>query len=113
MPLFITYASYSTSGVKGIVDKPVDRTGAIKALVEKAGGKLVAVYMTTGSHDVVIVSEAADGFGCASRSNGCIGKWRGIKNRNGTRLDAERIQRHRGKGCQGCRCLHPARQMIG
>ena len=77
MPLFITYASYSHSGVKGIVDKPVDRTGAIKALVEKAGGKLVAVYMTTGSHDVVIVSEAADGsdalaVGMAASASGAV-----------------------------------------
>ena len=38
MALFITYASYSQSGVKGLVDKPSDRSGVIKALVEKAGG---------------------------------------------------------------------------
>ena len=42
MPLFITYASYSHSGVKGMVDKPSDRSTVIKALVEKAGGKFVA-----------------------------------------------------------------------
>ena len=42
MPLFITYASYSHSGVKGLVNKPEDRSGAVKALIEKAGGKLVS-----------------------------------------------------------------------
>ena len=51
MPLFITYASYSHSGVKGIVDKPSDRSSVIKALVEKAGGKFIAMYFTTGSND--------------------------------------------------------------
>ncbi len=61
MPLFITYASYSHSGVKGMVDKPSDRTAVIKALVEKAGGKIVAMYFTTGSNDVVLVTEAPDG----------------------------------------------------
>ena len=61
MPLFITYASYSHSGVKGMVDKPSDRTAVIKALVEKAGGKFVAMYFTTGSNDVVLVTEAPDG----------------------------------------------------
>ena len=61
MPLFITYASYSHSGVKGLVNKPEDRSGAVKALIEKAGGKLVALYNTTGSNDVVLVSELADG----------------------------------------------------
>jgi uncharacterized protein with GYD domain len=43
MPLFITYASYSHSGVKGLVNKPSDRSAAVKALIEKAGGKLVAI----------------------------------------------------------------------
>jgi len=61
MPLFITYASYSHSGVKGLVNKPSDRSVAVKALIEKAGGKLVALYNTTGSNDVVLVSELADG----------------------------------------------------
>jgi uncharacterized protein with GYD domain len=61
MPLFITYASYSHSGVKGLVDKPADRSAPVKALLEKAGGKLVALYNTTGPHDVVLVSELVDG----------------------------------------------------
>jgi len=61
MPLFITYASYSHSGVKGLVNKPSDRSAAVKALIEKAGGKLVALYNTTGSNDVVLVSRARDG----------------------------------------------------
>ena len=57
MPLFITYASYSNAGIKGIVEKPADRTEAIRTVVDKAGGKLLAAYMTTGPHDVVIVTE--------------------------------------------------------
>lgn len=36
MPLFITYASYSNAGIKGIVDKPTNRTEVIQAMVEKA-----------------------------------------------------------------------------
>ena len=61
MPLFITYASYSHSGAKGMIDKPSDRSQVIKGLVEKAGGKFVALYFTTGSNDVVLVSELPDG----------------------------------------------------
>jgi len=79
MPLFITYASYSHSGVKGIVDKPSDRSSVIKALVEKAGGKFIAMYFTTGSNDVVLVTEAADGSdavatGMAVAASGSISK---------------------------------------
>jgi uncharacterized protein with GYD domain len=79
MPLFITYASYSQSAVKGIVDKPSDRSAVIKALCEKAGAKYVAMYFTTGSHDVVLVTEAADGSdavaaGMAVAATGSISK---------------------------------------
>ncbi|MBR0694440.1 GYD domain-containing protein [Bradyrhizobium lablabi] len=79
MPLFVTYASYSNTGIKGMLDKPADRTEAIKTLVEKAGGKLVAAYMTTGPHDVVIVTELADGsdavaFGMAAGASGAVAK---------------------------------------
>lgn len=61
MPTFITYASYSHTGVKGIISQPTDRTAAIKGLVEKAGGKLIAAYMTTGTNDIVLITEVADG----------------------------------------------------
>jgi len=79
MPLFITYASYSASGAKGLVDKPSDRTGVIKALVEKAGGKFIAMYFTTGSNDVVLITEAADGSdavatGMAVAASGSLSK---------------------------------------
>jgi uncharacterized protein with GYD domain len=79
MPLFITYASYSHSGVKGLVNKPEDRSGAVKAVVEKAGGKVVALYNTTGSNDVVLVSEFAEGsdavaMGMAVAASGALSR---------------------------------------
>jgi uncharacterized protein with GYD domain len=79
MPLFITYASYSHSGVRGLVNKPEDRSGAVKAVIEKAGGKIVALYNTTGSNDVVLVSEFADGsdavaMGMAVAASGAVSK---------------------------------------
>jgi uncharacterized protein with GYD domain len=79
MPMFITYASYSHSGAKGLIEKPEDRSGAIKTLVEKAGGKLIALYFTTGSNDVVLVSETADGsdavaVGMAVAASGSLSK---------------------------------------
>jgi uncharacterized protein with GYD domain len=61
MALFVTYASYSRAGIKALLSKPEDRTPAIAALLEKAGGKLIAMYNTTGDNDVVLISEAPDG----------------------------------------------------
>src|SRR4051812_34115275 len=79
MPMFITYASYSHAGIKGIISEPVDRTAAIKGLVEKAGGKLIAAYMTTGTNDIVLLTEVADGSdavaaGMAAAASGALSK---------------------------------------
>ena len=79
MPTFITYASYSQSGTKGLVDKPSDRAETIKALIEKAGGKFVALYMTTGANDIVLIAEVADGsdavaLGMAVAATGSVSK---------------------------------------
>lgn len=61
MALFITYASYSQAGIKGLLSKPENRTGAIQSLLDRVGGKVVAIYNTTGTNDIVLVSEAPDG----------------------------------------------------
>ena len=111
MPLFITYASYSHSGVKGLVNKPSDRSAAVKALIEKAGGKLVALYNTTGSNDVVLVSELADGsdavaIGMAVAATGALSKIETV--RAWTPSEFKGIAE---KGRPGCRCLHPARRV--
>ena len=79
MPTFITYASYSHAGIKGLVSEPSDRTAAIKGLIEKAGGKLIAAYMTTGTNDVVIISEVAEGsdaiaVGMAAGASGALSR---------------------------------------
>jgi uncharacterized protein with GYD domain len=65
--------------LKGIVDKPSDRSSVIKALVKKAGGKFIAMYFTTGSNDVVLLTEVADGSdavatGMAVAATGSISK---------------------------------------
>lgn len=61
MAVFITYASYSQDAVKGMLQNPQDRTGPVRALLDGVGGKLLAFYMTTGSNDVVVISEVPDG----------------------------------------------------
>lgn len=68
MPLFITYASYSASGMKGLLEKPEDRAGPVQSLLDKIGARLVALYMTTGSNDIVLITEADDGSDVAALS---------------------------------------------
>ncbi|WP_037308253.1 GYD domain-containing protein [Ruegeria halocynthiae] len=79
MPIFITYASYSRAGIKGMLKKPADRTGPVKALLKKVGGKLLGFYMTTGENDVVVISEAPEGtdavaVGMAVAASGAVSK---------------------------------------
>ncbi len=59
--LFVTQASYSQSAIKSLVDKPEDRLTAIEKMVETAGGKVVALYMTSGDSDVLLVTEFESG----------------------------------------------------
>lgn len=79
MALFITYASYSQSGVQGLLANPDDRAVAIQSLLDKVGAKVVALYMTTGTNDIVLVTEAADGadavaLGMAVSASGSVSK---------------------------------------
>ncbi|WFU71640.1 GYD domain-containing protein [Bradyrhizobium sp. CB2312] len=79
MPLFISYVSYSNAGIKGLVDKPSDRSAVIGPIIEKAGGKLQGAFMTTGAHDAIIVAEFPDGadavaLGMAAAASGAIAK---------------------------------------
>jgi uncharacterized protein with GYD domain len=77
MALFITYASYSQSGIQGLMAKPEDRTATLQKLLDKVGARIVAVYMTTGPNDIVMISEADDGsdavaLGMAVSASGSI-----------------------------------------
>ena len=79
MPLFVTYVSYSNAGVKGLVEKPSDRSEVVNTLVEKAGGRLLGAFMTTGPHDAVIIAEMPDGsdavaIGMAAAASGAVAK---------------------------------------
>ncbi len=43
------------------MSNPDDRAVAIQSLLDKVGAKVVALYMTTGTNDIVLITEADDG----------------------------------------------------
>ena len=61
MPIFIVTASYSQDTVNGLMGHPQGRRAAVAKLVEKGGGKLLDMYMTTGPSDVMAIVEMPDG----------------------------------------------------
>lgn len=60
MPTFIIQGRYSHEAMKGMVARPEDRSAAVAKLMEAAGGRLIAYYMTFGASDFHVTVEAPD-----------------------------------------------------
>lgn len=58
MATYILTAKVSQATVKGLMDKPEDRWGALEALVSAAGGRMTQYWFTTGDSDILMVLEA-------------------------------------------------------
>lgn len=61
MPTFIIHANYTQDAVKGLMSGAKNRRAVIAGLIEKAGGTLKDMYMTTGEHDVLAIADMPDG----------------------------------------------------
>lgn len=56
---FMVLGKYSNQGLAGFVQNPNDdRKAAISAMMEKAGGKLVELYLMRGEYDIAVIGEA-------------------------------------------------------
>ena len=58
MGTFITQGNYSEQAIKGMVDNPEDRKGAVAGLMESVGAKLKDYYVTTGEFDFLVITES-------------------------------------------------------
>ena len=58
MTIYITQGRYTREAVTGMINKPEDRAGAVAALAEAAGGKLLDYYVTFGEYDFLVVMES-------------------------------------------------------
>lgn len=58
MPVFIAQGRFTREAVKGMTQRPEDRTGPVAALFEKLGGRLQGWYLTTGEYDWLLIVEA-------------------------------------------------------
>ena len=57
MPLYITLMNFTDQGICNIKDSP-NRVDAAKELMASVDGELKAFYLTMGSYDAVVISEA-------------------------------------------------------
>ena len=60
MPIFITHGRYTAAAVKGMVEHSQDRAKAVADLFERAGGKLLGLYITFGEYDWISIAEVPD-----------------------------------------------------
>ena len=58
MTIYITQGKFTAKAVEGFLNQPEDRTKAVAALMESAGGQLLEYYVTLGESDFLIITEA-------------------------------------------------------
>jgi uncharacterized protein with GYD domain len=57
MPHYLLQASYSPEAWAALAREPEDRTEAIKPVIERLGGKVIAGYLSFGEYDIVAIVE--------------------------------------------------------
>lgn len=60
MPHYMFQARYTSAAIKAMMANPQDREAPARALIEAAGGSLVAMYFAMGQEDIVAIVEAPD-----------------------------------------------------
>ena len=68
MPYYLVQTAYTPEACAAMVKSPQDRLEAIRAVVERLGGKLLSMYMAFGEYDVVGVAEMPDNVSAAAFS---------------------------------------------
>ena len=66
MTTYMIQASYSPAATLAMVKKPQDRSTVVRAMIEKAGGKLHGFWLAFGEYDLVAIAEMPDHVGAAA-----------------------------------------------
>ncbi len=57
MAIYITQGNYTGRAMQRLVESPQDRRGAVAALMESVGVRLLNYYVTTGQYDFMVIIE--------------------------------------------------------
>lgn len=60
MALYMIQAAYTPQALAALAKKPEDREQGARALIERAGGNLLAFYYCLGDYDVIGIYESPD-----------------------------------------------------
>ena len=73
MATYMVQASYTTTAWNKLVQRPENRMEALKPVIEKLGGHILAWYYTFGDYDVVVVFEVPSNVNAAAASMAIAG----------------------------------------
>ena len=68
MPHYLVQTAYTPEACAAMAKSPQDRLEAVRAVVERLGGKLLSMYMAFGEYDIVGVAEMPDNVSAAAFS---------------------------------------------
>jgi uncharacterized protein with GYD domain len=68
MARYLIQAAYSSESWAALVRDPEDRSAPVRAMVEKAGGRLEEFYLSFGDFDVVCIVDLPDNTSAAAVS---------------------------------------------
>jgi uncharacterized protein with GYD domain len=60
MVRLVTRGRLTHDYLKGFLSAPEDREPAVRKVIEKAGGRVLSFYFTTGESDFLLISEAEE-----------------------------------------------------
>lgn len=60
MPRYILQFAYTANAWAALAKNPVDRRPAVRAVLEKVGGKVIDFYYHFGEYDGIVIVEAPD-----------------------------------------------------
>jgi len=66
MAHFLIQAAYTAEAVQALLHNPQDRTAALKAPVEKLGGRIHQMFLSFGDYDAVAIIEMPDSVAAAA-----------------------------------------------
>ena len=66
MPFFLHQVSYTPEALTRLLANPQDRFDAVRAPIEKLGGRVLNSYFAFGQHDAVLITEMPDNISAAA-----------------------------------------------
>jgi uncharacterized protein with GYD domain len=73
MATYMVQASYTSTAWNKLVQRPENRMEALKPVVEKLGGRVLAWYYGFGDHDVVVLFDVPSNINAAAFSMAIAG----------------------------------------